>query len=279
HDSQARFPFPQCSAGTREAILKELLEGWARTKLFGDVSPVCWIRGSAGMGKSAIAQTIAERCDGKELLADFFFSRADPNRNNPRYIVLAIAHAITTTIPLLHNPIMGVIKSSPQILQADLETQFRHLVVKPFQRWRSQLRSTFFIAHILRASATLIVIDGLDECISPKEQKIVLSLISMAIKEKLPLRFLICSRPEASIRGCFNGSDLHPFTKYVSLDGDPNVNRDIIHMLTEELKKIRSSERCHYLEFPDSWPTAAELAILVDKASGQFIYPATVIKF
>ncbi|KAF9255815.1 hypothetical protein L218DRAFT_835799, partial [Marasmius fiardii PR-910] len=267
HDSQVPFPFPQCSKGTREAILQNLL-GWARGNPLGNIAPVCWIRGSAGMGKSAIAQTIVERCDHKELLADLFFSRADPNRNNPRYLVLAIAHAITTVIPLLCSPIKRVIKSSPQILQADLETQFRYLVES----------TTLHIFHSTHSQG-VIIIDGLNECMSLQEQKLVLSLVSLAVKEELPLRFLICSRPEPSIRECFSGSDLHPFTNYVSLDGDPRVNQDILHMLTEELRKISSSDWCRYLEFPDPWPTDVDLAILVDKASGQFIYPVTVIKF
>ncbi|KAF9263164.1 hypothetical protein L218DRAFT_865804, partial [Marasmius fiardii PR-910] len=74
HDSQARFPQPKCSEGTREAILKDLLQ-WAHTSSSQDVPGVCWLRGSAGVGKSAIAQTIAEGCEGNGLLGSFFFSR------------------------------------------------------------------------------------------------------------------------------------------------------------------------------------------------------------
>ncbi|KAF9261597.1 hypothetical protein L218DRAFT_839976, partial [Marasmius fiardii PR-910] len=73
HDAHARFPYPKCSEGTREEVLKELLE-WAQMSPSQDVSTrVRWLRGSAGVGKSAIAQTLAEKCEGKELLATFFF--------------------------------------------------------------------------------------------------------------------------------------------------------------------------------------------------------------
>ncbi|KAF9254676.1 hypothetical protein L218DRAFT_836831, partial [Marasmius fiardii PR-910] len=64
-----------------------------------------WLRGSAGTGKSAITQTIAEACEGKNLLATLFFSRSDPNRNTSRYLALAIADAITTNVPSLQHTI------------------------------------------------------------------------------------------------------------------------------------------------------------------------------
>ncbi|KAF9263204.1 hypothetical protein L218DRAFT_839970, partial [Marasmius fiardii PR-910] len=72
HNSQARFPQPKCAEGTRETILKDLLQ-WAHTSPSQEVPCVCWLWGSAGAGKSAIAQTVAERCEGNKLLASFFF--------------------------------------------------------------------------------------------------------------------------------------------------------------------------------------------------------------
>ncbi|KAF9255822.1 hypothetical protein L218DRAFT_991693 [Marasmius fiardii PR-910] len=80
HNSRARFPQPKCSEGTREEILEDLLK-WACSDLSQGTPGICWLRGSAGAGKSAIAQTIAERCEG---LASLFFSRTGPNRNTPK---------------------------------------------------------------------------------------------------------------------------------------------------------------------------------------------------
>ncbi|KAF8335618.1 hypothetical protein F5887DRAFT_891831, partial [Amanita rubescens] len=46
----------------------------------------------------------------------------------------------------------------------------------------------------------LIIIDGVDECASEQEQNLVLTLIADALgRTSIPLRFLICSRPEAHI--------------------------------------------------------------------------------
>ena len=61
-----------CLKGTRGAIL-EKIELWARDS---GSSPVYWLNGLAGTGKSTIAQTIAERMFANgQLGASFFCSR------------------------------------------------------------------------------------------------------------------------------------------------------------------------------------------------------------
>ncbi|KAF9263195.1 hypothetical protein L218DRAFT_831388, partial [Marasmius fiardii PR-910] len=265
HNSQARFPQPKCAEGTREAILEDLFQ-WAHTSP-SEISGVCWLRGSAGVGKSAIAQTVAERCEGNNLLVSFFFSKTDPNRNTSKYLVLAIADALMTAHPTLSDSILQVVNSSPAILHMTLEAQFRALVVEPWLKWRYTLMLP-----------SLVIIDGLDECLKPIEQKEVLSLALFAMRKQLPISFLICSRPEPQIREGFNEEGLAWFTKFILLDDDPIVNQDIEAMLCQEFDKIRNSDRCKHMDFPHPWPTQADLNTLVKKSSGQFAYPATVIK-
>ncbi|KAF9258428.1 hypothetical protein L218DRAFT_838255, partial [Marasmius fiardii PR-910] len=276
HNSQARFPQPKCSEGTREEILEDLLQ-WARSCPSQEVPGVCWLRGSAGVGKSAIAQTVAERCEGKGLLASFFFSRTDPNRNIPKYLALAIAHGITTAIPALRPSILQKIQDTPEILHMTLKDQFNTLVAKPLLKWRNDTPDFLSMLHNLTVPS-LVIIDGLDECPEPLHQKEVLSLVLSAMNQQLPISFLICSRPEPQIREGFNEEGLAQFTKFILLDGDPNVNRDIEAMLRQDFDKIRKSDRCKHMDFPDPWPTQDDLNTLVEKSSGQFAYPATVIK-
>ncbi|KAF9255337.1 hypothetical protein L218DRAFT_1035842, partial [Marasmius fiardii PR-910] len=211
HDSQARFPPPKCSEGTREEILRQVLDKWACTRSWKNIPPVCWLRGSAGVGKSAIAQTVAERCQGRELIASFFFSRSDANRNNIHYFALAIADSITKEIPSLRKRIIQTVQDRPEILRASLNVQFRVLVIESLQ---NALSTPFFILRPCK----LIVIDGLVECVAVDEQQQVLSLVSAAVKEKLPLHFLICSRPEPPIYDRFNQDDLNPYTRSISLN-------------------------------------------------------------
>ncbi|KAF9255636.1 hypothetical protein L218DRAFT_839517, partial [Marasmius fiardii PR-910] len=277
HNSQARFPQPKCSEGTRKEILKDLLQ-WICSSSSQDVPGVCWLWGSAGAGKSAIAQTIAERCEGKELLVSFFFSKTDPNRNIPRYLALAIADALITTHPTLQDIILQVINDRPAILHMTLEAQFRALVVEPLLKWRKG--ATYFPSTSQTLMVpSLVIIDGLDECLNPLEQKEVLSLVLVAMEQELPISFLICSRPEPQIREEFTGDGLHQFTKSLSLNDDEHVNQDIESVFCEGFDKIRNSSRCKHMDFPDPWPTQDDLHKLVVKSGGQFAYPVIVIKF
>ncbi|KAJ7216678.1 hypothetical protein C8J57DRAFT_1096097, partial [Mycena rebaudengoi] len=52
HNSGERFHEPACHPGTREEILSEL-KSWS---LDPNAKPMLWVYGSAGVGKSAIAQ-------------------------------------------------------------------------------------------------------------------------------------------------------------------------------------------------------------------------------
>ncbi|KAF9069507.1 hypothetical protein BDP27DRAFT_1363337 [Rhodocollybia butyracea] len=57
YNAEQRFPPPKCHPGTRAHVL-DTLEDWARS----DSKPtsIYWLYGAAGVGKSAIAQTISE---------------------------------------------------------------------------------------------------------------------------------------------------------------------------------------------------------------------------
>ncbi|KAF9263185.1 hypothetical protein L218DRAFT_831810, partial [Marasmius fiardii PR-910] len=278
HNSQARFPQPKWSKGTTEQI-SSALQKWAGSNLWQDEPGICWLRGSAGSGKSAIAQTIAEVCEGKELPSSFFFSKSDPNRNNPQYLVFAIAHGITTTIPSLQSTTRQVVQNKPEILEASLESQFKALVTEPLLSRGNWLWNLVSYSRIVKAPPTLVIIDGLDECHSTSDQQQVLSLVVSAMQHKLPIRFLICSHPESHIRDQFNQQNLRQFTTSILLDGDLTVNQDIETMLRDEFRKIRNSERCKHMIFPTPWPMQGDIETLVEKAGGQFSYASVVVKF
>jgi pantothenate kinase-related protein Tda10 len=56
----------KCMAGTREELLTTIMDWRSRSST---LPLVCWLKGPAGSGKSAIAWTIAKRCDDKGKLA------------------------------------------------------------------------------------------------------------------------------------------------------------------------------------------------------------------
>ena len=125
----------------------------------------------------------------------------------------------------------------------------------------------------------LVIIDGLDECRDKTIQQLILRLLCEAITlHKLPLRFLIGSRPESHIRDIFDQESLITITRRVVLDETFNPQEDIRVVLQDGFAKIcaKNSIMSH-VEQP--WPKEGVIDLLVQRSSGQFIYASTVLKF
>jgi len=86
YDSRERQPHPKCLEGTRVDLLDHihgLLDN-------GEKSRIIWLHGTAGVGKSAVAFTVAERMKAlkvsekttteRRLAGSFFFSRKHTKR-------------------------------------------------------------------------------------------------------------------------------------------------------------------------------------------------------
>ncbi|KAK7027545.1 hypothetical protein VNI00_015179 [Paramarasmius palmivorus] len=267
HDSGARFPPPRCHEGTRTKVQKSILD-WAQSDDPNN-EPLCWLSGPAGVGKSAIAQTIAETTNEGSLIASFFFWRGDPQRNNPSKLFLVIAHGLALRYPELRHSIGQVIKEKPSILKASIDVQLQKLIIEPLFQ---------FTTVVLDG---LIIIDALDECSGEKEQRHVLCLIESIfskIQGRLP-RILLCSRPEPSIQETLSTLDKDLHVRRLTLDDNWESRRDIEKFLNKEFTRIRNCDRCKNLDFPVPWPSPSQIWSLSGNACGQFIYATTIIRF
>ncbi|KAK7037265.1 hypothetical protein VNI00_011256 [Paramarasmius palmivorus] len=266
HNSETRYPPPQCHPDTRREVI-QILQSWINSTLPED--RIFWLYGPAGAGKSAIAQTIAEAGQREGFLAgSFFFSRNDPRRNNPNSLVLSLAHSLAYAIPELQGLVEDAIRRNPAVIQATLEDQFRELIIDPCRLLPRP--------HCL---PWLLVIDGLDECIGSSSQQRILSILASALPEDIPFRILICSRPEPPIREVFNTEYFRPYLMRVALDDTFSPDKDIRLFLVNKFEQIRKSPRNCHIPFPAQWPAGGAVYELVHKACGQFIYAATVVKF
>jgi hypothetical protein len=234
-----------------------------------------WLYGAAGAGKSAIAQTIAELCFELGLLiATFFFSRLISGRNDHRRLVATIAYQIAISFPDAKPHIEKAIEDDPSLLSRSLEAQVKALIVEPFSRISSNFSST------AGSRPRLIVIDGLDECQGIREQTSIIRLFSqLTMQHKLPFAILIASRPEHHIRVTFQDDYFQNTLCTLPLDHSYHPDADIREFLSIRFKEIRNNH--HSLKFciPDPWPSVETIEELVEKSSGQFIYPSTVIKY
>jgi hypothetical protein len=140
-----------------------------------------------------------------------------------------------------------------------------------------------------------IIIDGLDECeaeqyhdtsttgrrdrperTNTEDQLEILQVLQASSSDpSFPFRILIASRPERVFREFFGPeNNLTAFAKKLDLHEDHNADADIALFLDTEFNRLRRR-----YNLPPSWLPPNAVEILVDKASGQFIYAATVIRF
>ncbi|KAK7037621.1 hypothetical protein VNI00_010836 [Paramarasmius palmivorus] len=268
YNSSARYPQPRCHEDTRKEIQASILN-WARSE-DPTTERLLWLSGPAGAGKSAIAQTIAEKTDPEGMLvSSFFFWRDDPQRNNPSRLFLVIAYDLACKFPQFRGRLEQVIKQTPSVLKASHNVQLEKLILEPWS----------MLSHT--ECGGLIVIDALDECSTGREQQEVLHLIaSFLSKYHKPLpRILLCSRPEPSIRETLDHKDFCLPVRRLSLDNNSETRNDIKCFLRDGFSQIRESPRCKDFDFPIPWPSDSDIDSLAWNACGQFIYAQTVLRF
>ncbi|KAJ6458979.1 hypothetical protein C8R45DRAFT_1182984 [Mycena sanguinolenta] len=129
YDSAESFSQPKCHPETRTKMLKDLHK-WALST--DPETPILWLYGTAGAGKSAIMQTLAQRLQNAERLGgSFFFKRCHATRGNGKAVFTAIAYQLALNVPGLRTAISQLwkrIHPSVAIHQdTDEETNFRAL--------------------------------------------------------------------------------------------------------------------------------------------------------
>ncbi|KAJ7844795.1 hypothetical protein B0H13DRAFT_1647773 [Mycena leptocephala] len=256
HDAADRYPQPKCHPETRTEILEDL---WNWSSEDDHNSPVLWLYGPAGSGKSAIAQSFCKKLDAEGSLgASFFFKRGHPSRGNGNKLFLTIAYQLAVRLPGLSK----IVERDPTILERSLALQLQRLVIEPCQQ---------SLGHSL-----VIVIDGLDECEGKDVQQEILRSIGNAVQQPPRLRFFIASRPEPHIHEMFNDPCLdgvhHPKNVEQSFS-------DVRTYLKDEFSRIHGEHQETMATILTPWPSPTEIDNLVEKSSGHFIYASTIIKF
>jgi len=236
------------------------IESWSRDF---DMSPIYWLNGLAGTGKSTIAQTIAERlfADGG-LGASFFCSRDFEDRRNLHYIFPTLAFQLAHRYPEFRSILVPLLRSNPDIGHESLFNQMKALIVEPLNS---------------PDVSTVIVIDALDECADEDPQSAILSVMGRLVEGIPNVKFLITGRPEPRIQSGFRLGLLRPLTDiFVLHEVEPSVINTDIRLFLEhglsELAKRSGIER-------DVWPTDEHLNLLCERAAGLFVYAVATLKF
>ncbi|KAF9441137.1 hypothetical protein P691DRAFT_715323, partial [Macrolepiota fuliginosa MF-IS2] len=266
----ARHPPPECHAETRLS-LRDRIMTWFRDP--DRDSNILWLRGPAGVGKTAVAQTIAQECKNQGLLvATFFFSRPN-NRNDPDCVIPTLAYQFSRANLSYKHAVTSLLIKDPRFFENALPTQFQHLIVDLLSS--CDYDPTF--------GPILIVLDGLDECHSDDSQKAFIELVtkfaSGCRKDGLPYVWIITSRPEWQIVSTFDElqgpGQYHEERLHVH---DPESQRDVERVLRYGFSKIRQKYRDSFTE-GEPWPGEAQIRVVSEMASGHFAFADTLIKF
>ena len=268
-DSAARYPPGRCHPGTREAVLTQILEWINRPALNTDV---LWLYGAAGVGKSAIMQTVAEILRNfyrEHYAGSFFFANGVPGRGQGSALFPTLSYQIGMNLPVVREFINLAMMADPSLPTKSMDIQMQALIISPL------LSSLYQPTH-----AATIIIDGLDECQGSAVQKAILSLIANAKSSfPLPLRFLIASRPEFWIRDSFNQQPLFGMTQRINLSESGNALDDIKKYLQAGFSEIYANNLDVMAMVQSPWPSSEVIDRLAQEASGQFVYASTVLKF
>ena len=161
-------------------------------------SNVLWFNGPAGVGKTAIAQSLCKRCAAAEWLAgSFFFSRHAPGRSNAESLFPTISFGLSLAIPDVGKIIDRVVANDPSIPTKALDIQLQKLILEPLQQ-----------VSVESKQPIVIIIDGLDECEGEDVQSNVLRLLGSVFQRPSVggcerICFIVTSRPEPWIHDEF----------------------------------------------------------------------------
>src|ERR1700759_3597878 len=172
-----------CFGNTREALLKDVSE-WVPAL---DKPPIYVLSGLAGIGKSTVAQTVAERSHHlRSLGASFFFSRSEADRRNAGIFFTTIAYQLCVYDEQFAQAIGGVLKTQRGLdaTTKDPAEQLEALILNPL---RDIVKSC--------SQSIMIVVDALAEC-DDEDGSMILALLNRLVQELPSFRIILTTRPQ-----------------------------------------------------------------------------------
>ncbi|KAF5318733.1 hypothetical protein D9619_011041 [Psilocybe cf. subviscida] len=272
HDAPSRTDESRCYQNTRTNVL-ENLERWSQG-ICDEGASIYWLHGGAGAGKSAIMQTLTERCVAQGLaLGSFFFSRSDPTRNSAEVLIPTLVYQLAQFFPSTMDVLAPIIDRDPLVFKKSL--QLLSLLIRPLQ----YLVELGVISDSPQ-TPRVFLIDGLDECSdSSQQQAIIRECAAICDKHCIPVKFLIASRPEHAISTSFSWyAQCNRALGTISLSEDADSEGDIRRFLEDQFLKIRLQHPFKKM-IRSEWPNLDDIEGLVWKSSSHFIYASTAMKY
>jgi hypothetical protein len=266
-DAEARRYAPTCCPGTRDQHITDITD-WATGVNSDQSQHLLWMWGPAGVGKSALAQTCAEKVKEMGYLgAAFFFSINGRTDHRPFFVTLA--YQLSTVLPDYREVLDTTVYNDKTLVTKKMASQFDLLIVQPVQMLERQGKGV---------GQKAIFIDGLDECEDTGTQEDIIKLIATSVRAKsTPFRWAIFSRAEAHIRFTFEDELISSTTRIVELPiRSPDDDHEVEIYIRHEFRNIL---RRRNIPPTLSWPSANDIKTLVEAAAGLFAYAAAVLRY
>lgn len=265
-DSEERQYAPSCFPGTREQYIEDITS-WATGPTDEHSPSIYWMRGPAGVGKSAIAQTCAQKVKHVDQLGAAYFFTVGKHNDSARFFT-TIAYQLSTIFPGYREILDDKVRRDRTLVKKTLASQFRSLITEPLRD--SQSRG-------LKIPRRAIFIDGLDECQDQDKQREIIEIIASSVHDPCtPFRWAIFSRPEPQIVSAFTQASISPLCRVVWLPISREIDGEIELYLKGGFENIL---RRRNISLSSPWPADGVIRTLVEASDGLFAYPAAVLRF
>ncbi|KAJ3572231.1 hypothetical protein NP233_g3217 [Leucocoprinus birnbaumii] len=262
-DAKEREYAPRCSENTRQ-LLRGRIVDWGRNDT--DVRRLLWLSGPAAVGKSAVAQTVAEEFKTLGLLGGVFFFSRPNHRSDPDVVIPTLVYQLALLFPDYRQIISRRLSEDPTLLSRSRRSQFKELIIDPLLALPSHKR-------------ILIVIDGLDECSSREAQCELVEMISHYAYQEQSLRlcWMICSRPEPHLVVAFSSPSSVAVCKREKLEiNDIEGQSDARCILEHGFAAIKR-------RYPDQltadWPDEDDVHFIASRVMGHLGVASFLIRF
>ena len=135
--------------------MRQIILDWIHSERLE--SSFFWLYGSAGAGKTAILQAIAEfLCSPSEachnFAASFFFTRGKIGRDRGHFLFSTIAYQLALKVPGLRQHVNHIVGLDPTLHTKSMDVQLQSLIIDAFRHLSTLPQRPY-----------LVIIDGLDE--------------------------------------------------------------------------------------------------------------------
>lgn len=224
------------------------------------------MRGPAGVGKSAIAQTCSEKVKHLGMLGAAFFFSINGARD-PQTFFPSIAYQLSTTHSEYRDLIDIKIRRDTTIVHKRLQFQFQYLIDEPLRELEANGKGI--------GKRITVFVDGLDECEGAEAQIEIIRIVAAAVSDSaLPLCWAFFSRPEPHIEAAF--AIVAPHCHKIILPVSREANGEIELYLRNGFENVL--RKCN-ISIQSPWPSAGDVETVVSAANGSFIYATTVLRF